>query len=85
MKLTFFKYSIIFILLVYGAYGCVMTSSDQKVNAGTDVHLSCNFFQCPGHQDFISLSAEWEFQVQTITNMQLILFICNYKKNKLLL
>ncbi|XP_039526791.1 uncharacterized protein LOC120478750 [Pimephales promelas] len=65
-------YLALHIFTVYGAYGCVMTSSDQKVNAGTDVHLSCNFFQCPGHQDFISLSAEWEFQ--TITQTKIILY-----------
>ncbi|XP_058601408.1 uncharacterized protein LOC131520894 isoform X2 [Onychostoma macrolepis] len=54
--------SIVFIFTVYGTHGCVMTSPDQKVNAGTDVHLSCNFSQCPGPLDVMSLSVEWEFK-----------------------
>ncbi|KAK2881367.1 hypothetical protein Q8A67_018635 [Cirrhinus molitorella] len=52
---------LVFILTVYGTHGCVMISPDQKVNAGSDVHLSCNFSQCPGPPD-MSLSVEWEFQ-----------------------
>ncbi len=50
-------------MTVCGTHGCVMTSPDQKVNAGTDVHLSCNFSQCPGPLDVMSLSVEWEFKV----------------------
>lgn len=53
---------IVFIFTVHGTHGCVMTSPDQKVNAGTDVHLSCNFCQCPGPLDVMSLSLEWEFK-----------------------
>ncbi|XP_016355896.1 uncharacterized protein LOC107699213 [Sinocyclocheilus anshuiensis] len=54
--------SIVFIFTVYGTHGCVITSPDQKANAGTDVHLSCNFWQCPGPLDVMSLSVEWEFK-----------------------
>ncbi|XP_026138478.1 uncharacterized protein LOC113115253 [Carassius auratus] len=54
--------SIVFTYTVYGTRGCVITSPDQKVNAGTDVHLSCNFCQCPGPLDVMSLSVEWEFK-----------------------
>ncbi|XP_016355873.1 uncharacterized protein LOC107699189 [Sinocyclocheilus anshuiensis] len=53
---------ILFIFTVHGTHGCVMTSPDQKVNVGTDVHLSCNFCQCPGPLDVMSLSVEWEFK-----------------------
>lgn len=63
MKHFIYFLNIICILLVYGTYGCVITSPDQKVNDGTDVYLSCNFLQCPGHLDVMSLSVEWEFQV----------------------
>ncbi len=58
-----------------------MTSPDQKVNAGTDVHLSCNFSQCSGPLDVMSLSVEWEFKVglyffrNTDTHIYLTLFI----------
>ncbi|XP_043114894.1 sodium channel subunit beta-2 isoform X3 [Puntigrus tetrazona] len=52
---------IVFIFTVHGTYGCVKTSPDQKVKAGTDVHLSCNFSQCPGPLDIMSVSVEWEF------------------------
>ncbi|XP_042595135.1 uncharacterized protein LOC109106512 isoform X2 [Cyprinus carpio] len=54
--------SIVFTFTVYGTHGCVITSPDQKANAGTDVHLSCNFWQCPGPLDIMSLSVEWEFK-----------------------
>ncbi|KAK7156172.1 hypothetical protein R3I94_006298 [Phoxinus phoxinus] len=60
------------IFTVYVAHGCVMTSSDQTVNDGADVYLSCNFFQCPGHLDLKYLSAEWEFQ--TISQTKIILY-----------
>ncbi|KTF81543.1 hypothetical protein cypCar_00038387 [Cyprinus carpio] len=58
--------SIVFTFTVYGTHGCVITSPDQKANAGTDVHLSCNFWQCPGPLDIMSLSVEWEFKPKII-------------------
>ncbi|XP_050986038.1 uncharacterized protein LOC127177678 isoform X2 [Labeo rohita] len=62
MSLCSIMWHLVFILTVYRTYGCVMTSPDQKVNEGTDVYLSCNVLQCPGSQDIMSLSVEWEFQ-----------------------
>ncbi|XDV32659.1 hypothetical protein PO909_003410 [Leuciscus waleckii] len=70
-------YLALHIFTVYGAHGCVMTSSDQKVNDGTDVYLSCNFFQCPGHLDSISLSAEWEFQTIFNPDKIILYYISN--------
>ncbi|XP_048016905.1 uncharacterized protein LOC125248819 [Megalobrama amblycephala] len=68
---------IVLIFTVYGTYGCVITSPDQKVNDGTDVYLSCNFFQCPGHLDVMSLSVEWEFQ--NISQTEIILYYISNK------
>ncbi|XP_067307105.1 uncharacterized protein [Pseudorasbora parva] len=65
-------YLVILIFTVHGTHGCVMTSPYQKVNDGTDVYLSCNFFQCPGHLDIMSLSVEWEFK--NISQTKIILY-----------
>ncbi|XP_052472094.1 uncharacterized protein LOC128028798 [Carassius gibelio] len=68
---------IVFIFTVHGACGCVMTSPDQKVNAGTDVYLSCNFCQCPGPLDVMSLSVEWEFKDISSEPKTIIYYIRN--------